>query len=380
MKSQQKKCNPQLSSRSFKERNPDLNIDEIQNNPNVPDDIKAELCGLNVGGPNGFYDADAYDDDGRQPANGRMPQAVHLADTSVEQLILDKYDDMYDSDEDRSRRSRRSKKAIDDDEDWYVTKRERAAPKKVVRRPKRKSDEGVEKAVVSKTPRRKRVAPKRGSEESSESSASMSSPSEAGSQTSKVAAAAKNRRTPKKQPPQLPFSLPFDLSKKFEGKIPNRKGTIVTAAMAAAAATAGATTPTTPAPASAGAMSPPATGDRAINVKTVSSTSSQSIAAMLSAGPGKHERKQDKTSIWRNSAQTLNAATPVRINYMKPAIIYPPPSRRSDAAEVESKTAAVMQPLANGQYYESNGVSDAGGGGGAGSGSRSSNYVAKVSI
>lgn len=372
MKSQQKKCNPQLSSRSFKERNPDLNIDEIQNNPNVPDDVKAELCGLNVGGP------EHNDDDGCHPANGRMPQAVHMSDTSVEQLILDKYDDMYDSDEDRRQRSRRSKKANDDDEDWYATKRERAGPKKVVRRPKRKSDEGVEKAssVVSKTPRRKRVATKRGSEESSESSASVSSPSEAGSQTSKVATAV-NRRTPKKQPPQLPFSLPFDLSKKFEGKIPNRKVAIVTAAMAAA--TAGATTPSTPA--SAGAMSPPATGDRTINVKTVSATSSQSIAAMLSAGPGKHERKQDKTSIWRNSAQTLNAATPVRMNYMKPAITYPPPSRRNAAAEEESKTATVMQTLAGGQYYECNGVSDAGGGGaGSGGGSRSSNYVAKVSI
>lgn len=37
-----KQCNP-TKAKSFKERNPDLDLDEIQQNPNVPDDVKAML-------------------------------------------------------------------------------------------------------------------------------------------------------------------------------------------------------------------------------------------------------------------------------------------------------------------------------------------------
>lgn len=37
-----KQCNP-TKAKSFKERNPDLDLDEIQQNPNIPDDIKAVL-------------------------------------------------------------------------------------------------------------------------------------------------------------------------------------------------------------------------------------------------------------------------------------------------------------------------------------------------
>ena len=37
-----KQCNP-TKTKSFKERNPDLDLDEIQQNPNIPDDIKAVL-------------------------------------------------------------------------------------------------------------------------------------------------------------------------------------------------------------------------------------------------------------------------------------------------------------------------------------------------
>lgn len=35
-----KSCN---GTKSFKQRNPDLNLEEIQNNPNIPDDVKAVL-------------------------------------------------------------------------------------------------------------------------------------------------------------------------------------------------------------------------------------------------------------------------------------------------------------------------------------------------
>lgn len=35
-----KSCN---GTKSFKQKNPDLNLDEIQNNPHIPDDVKAIL-------------------------------------------------------------------------------------------------------------------------------------------------------------------------------------------------------------------------------------------------------------------------------------------------------------------------------------------------
>lgn len=35
-----KSCN---GTKSFKQRNPDLNLDEIQKNPNIPDEVKAVL-------------------------------------------------------------------------------------------------------------------------------------------------------------------------------------------------------------------------------------------------------------------------------------------------------------------------------------------------
>lgn len=42
LKRMKKQCNP-TKTKSFKERNPDLDLDEIQQNPNIPDDIKAVL-------------------------------------------------------------------------------------------------------------------------------------------------------------------------------------------------------------------------------------------------------------------------------------------------------------------------------------------------
>lgn len=44
IQSLKKQCNPTLK-KSFKERNPDVDMDEIQNNPNVPDDVKAAISG-----------------------------------------------------------------------------------------------------------------------------------------------------------------------------------------------------------------------------------------------------------------------------------------------------------------------------------------------
>lgn len=367
MKSQQKKCNPQLTARSFKERNPDLNIDEIQNNPNVPDDIKAELCGLNCIGDAESADEDAADCKKKyhhsiKSTNG-LPNAVHVSDMNVEQLILDKYDEMLndESDDERRRRSRRSKK--NEDDEWFATKRERmekerkeTGPRKPGR-PKRKSDEAIRHRTVPKS--RKKGGGS--AAESTTGSDSASSPNEL-SGKHVASATLNNKRTPnKKVPPQLPF----DLTKKFDGTIPKLKP----------AAAAAATLP--------GAGSATETNGAMINVKTVTQ-SAQSIAAMLSAGPGKHERKQSKTHIWRNSGPL---PAPVVTNYMKPAITYPPERRRNGELD-DDKATAVMKTTAivSGQQYfkmaaNGSGPTDGGGSGAAGGGaSRTSKYVAEVSF
>lgn len=301
----------------------------------MPDDVKAELCGT-------VLDASYLDSE--------LTDAVNVSGNSVEQLIFDKYDDLFteESDEER-RRSRRSKKHEDDE--WFATKRERLEKQRKETtagrprgRPKRKSLEsdngrgggGGVGAAKAKRMNKKKTA---GTAEESGSD-SVSSPSDSSSAS---------KKTPRKQPPVLPFSL-LDLSKKFEGKIPNLKNALKV---------------------------------EPINVKTSSTSSSQSIAAMLSAGPGKHERKQDKTNIWRNN-HTNNSiqSMPSMMNFMKPAITYPPASR-----EVADDKAAVLNSIMSGQYFEANGngvgggMGGGGGGGGAndaGGSSRPSNYVATL--
>lgn len=181
-----KKCNPSLKTKTFKERNPDLDMEEIQNNPNIPDDIKAVLSGS------------VLDDAMEEPV-------------AVEAIIQEKFDDIFeDSDEEiiRSRRGRKSKK---EDDDWFATKKERMEREKKINgpkprgRPKRKSDEGSDDKDKAK---RKKPTPKKKDESTRKSTDSLKTQPEKGKAT--------------KKPPALPFNL-LDLSKKFEGKIPSLK-------------------------------------------------------------------------------------------------------------------------------------------------------------
>lgn len=191
IQSLKKKCNPSLKTKSFKERNPDLDMEEIQNNPNIPDDIKAVLNGSVLDEAEGVEEPVACLKDG------------------VEAIIQEKYDDIFNEDSDeemiRSRRGRKSKK---DDDDWFANKKERMAREKMINgpkprgRPKRKSDEATEDKV-----KRKKPTPKK-KEESTRKSTD-------GSKTQPEKGRAK-------KPPALPFNL-LDLTKKFEGKIPSLK-------------------------------------------------------------------------------------------------------------------------------------------------------------
>ncbi len=169
-------------------------MEEIQNNPNIPDDIKAVLSGS------------VLDEDVEEPA-------ACLKD-AVEAIIQEKYDDILDeidSDEEmiRSRRGRKSKRKEDDD--WFATKKERLEREKKINgpkprgRPKRKSDDGN---VSDDKSKRKKTTPKKKDESTRKSTDTPKTQSE------------KSKAT--KKPPALPFNL-LDLSKKFEGKIPSLK-------------------------------------------------------------------------------------------------------------------------------------------------------------
>lgn len=168
-------------------------MEEIQNNPNIPDDIKAVLSGSVLDEAEGIEEPVACLKDG------------------VEAIIQEKYDDIFNEDSDeeliRSRRGRKSKK---EDDDWFATKKERMEREKKINgpkprgRPKRKSDEATEDKV-----KRKKPTPKKKDESTRKSTDSA-----------KTTQPEKSKVT--KKPPSLPFSL-VDLRKKFEGKIPSKK-------------------------------------------------------------------------------------------------------------------------------------------------------------
>lgn len=307
-----KKCNPTMS-KSFKERNPDLDINEIQNNPNVPDDVKAVLSGAILDAP--------IDD---EEAEDELTDAVGINDTSVEALLLEKYDDLYaDESDDELRGSRRGKRNVDDD--WFATAKERKEKmRKSMKprprgRPKRKSDEGI--AVTDDTEKppkiQRKVVRKKIKQENKDATAENT-----------------NNTTPKskpakKKPPTLPFAL-LDLSKKFEGKIPNvKQNNSVTS-----------TEPST----STSTTSSTSTVETATDTRPPN----QSIAAMLSAGPGKHERKQDKTNIWRNASTPASSAT---THYVKSAITYPKPHNLLRENGVNDGTISLSSILSNGTNY-----------------------------
>lgn len=251
---QKKQCNPAIT-KSFKERNPDLDIDEIQNNPNIPDDVKAAISGAVT-----------------DVAEDEELESNELPDKSIEALIMEKYDDPFlDESDEELKNVRRGRRCNDDDDDeWFATKKQRlekirlSGPKRSRGRPKRKSDEGTAGSSEKIEKIRKRPAKKK-SDDDLKSSKNTTEPA----------------KIIKKQPAILPspFSLLDLTTKKFEGKIP---------------------------------------------IKKESNDMPQSIASMLSAGPGKHERKQDKNSIWRNNS--VPPAVPVYKSFAQPAITYPNPS------------------------------------------------------
>lgn len=101
-----KQCSPTMK-KTFKERNPDIDMDEIQNNPNVPEDVKAAISGALLLSAEDDEEAEGSENDNEE--NG-LPIVDDL-ETFDEDYIMD-YADFSDKKPYKGRR-----KDVED-EDW----------------------------------------------------------------------------------------------------------------------------------------------------------------------------------------------------------------------------------------------------------------------
>lgn len=106
-----KQCSPTMK-KTFKERNPDIDMDEIQNNPNVPEDVKAAISGaLLLSAEDDDEEAgeseNDNDNDNEQP---ELPVVEEL-ETFDEDFIMDYAD--YDD-----KRAYKGRRKDVEDEDW----------------------------------------------------------------------------------------------------------------------------------------------------------------------------------------------------------------------------------------------------------------------
>ncbi|XP_055692241.1 uncharacterized protein LOC129795185 [Lutzomyia longipalpis] len=128
-----RQCNPTLgtSSKSFKERNPDLDMEDIENNPYIPEDVRSTLTGaLTIKNP----DEERYEPEDADADGGD--------DGHVDRKLMDF---MYDSDEEfRKKRSKKKKKRknseelSDDDYDWGEMQELKKRGKRLPGQPPRK--------------------------------------------------------------------------------------------------------------------------------------------------------------------------------------------------------------------------------------------------
>ncbi|XP_067626369.1 uncharacterized protein [Eurosta solidaginis] len=114
-----KQCNP-TKKKSFKERNPDLNLEEIQQNPNIPDEVKAVL-------KESVLTLEAEEEEPAVIGENDvelMPQ-ISPAELKTKKELLDYIDDGTDEDEEEEFRKRRHKRKhhSDYDDDWFASKR-----------------------------------------------------------------------------------------------------------------------------------------------------------------------------------------------------------------------------------------------------------------
>ncbi|XP_055532888.1 probable lysine-specific demethylase 4B isoform X2 [Wyeomyia smithii] len=101
---------------SFKEKNPDLDLNDIQNNPHIPDDVKMVLSGaLTVG--------DEPEEEFDEEDVGKSLSKSDTTSDSFKSTSYDPFDSDDDEDEEFSSKSKKRKKrkraGSDYDDDWY---------------------------------------------------------------------------------------------------------------------------------------------------------------------------------------------------------------------------------------------------------------------
>ncbi|XP_043645574.1 mucin-17-like isoform X4 [Drosophila teissieri] len=258
-KKMKKQCNP-TKAKSFKERNPDLDLDEIQQNPNVPDDVKAMLKESVLTLDMGDLATDEADFPNEDAMSLQSP-----ADLKTKQELLEYIDDGTEDDdeeEDFKRRKQKRRYDADYDDDWLASKRKSNSRNSRGRSPRTKDDRsispasstsstsrGARRGKASGTPRK---TPARRKKDTSATSPAVTSAATAvKTTTSAVAAgtaspvtntataAADGGGDAKKERQSLQF---MQQSRKFEGKIPKLSQSQTSAAGAAAATAATAAT------------------------------------------------------------------------------------------------------------------------------------------
>ncbi|XP_049541544.1 probable lysine-specific demethylase 4B [Anopheles darlingi] len=107
-------CIPKLS---FKEKNPDLDLNDIQNNPHLPDDVKQSL----------IITGDEYDSDIEEPPpSGSVSTTTKLKTSSYDPFDDEEEDDDGKGASGKKNVKRRKKQSSDYDDDWYATERARS--------------------------------------------------------------------------------------------------------------------------------------------------------------------------------------------------------------------------------------------------------------
>lgn len=132
-----KYCNapPNIRKMSFKERNPDVDVEDIHKNEHLPDDVKAHFS----------YDIlEAAPEDSDDDDNKEMPELAPEVDLQKD------YDPFSSSDEEAASKKRRRKKDKEYDDDWFESNSKPTARAKTGRKRKIDEEKGVKKEKVKK--------------------------------------------------------------------------------------------------------------------------------------------------------------------------------------------------------------------------------------
>ncbi|XP_055620621.1 probable lysine-specific demethylase 4B isoform X2 [Toxorhynchites rutilus septentrionalis] len=135
-----KACNTSTTNirkMSFKEKNPDLDLNDIQNNPHIPDDVKMVLSGALTMGDEEEVEEDAE--------NGKSPNKSDTTSDSFKSSSYDPFDSEEDDEEESNSKNKKRKKkkkaGSDYDDDWYSShgKRRVGSPRKRMSREQREA-------------------------------------------------------------------------------------------------------------------------------------------------------------------------------------------------------------------------------------------------